>query len=336
MISQRELDYAYIAGCMDSDGSFDIKDKEQKGYFSVSCDLKQAKIETINIINKYFKSSIKEKKLDNNNWKDQYYIYILDYDKIRFLKEIPPYLLMKKELASYCMEMQKDLKNTKAIVISRDHLGRIYGSKLPEGKKEYRKKIYNKWEKINDLLIEGKYDREDNSFYENKSKQIIYAYIAGLMDGDGTFVINRSCSKNILPRYTIAIEISQINFQSIYFIKKKFNCSLYTKKPNLKKNKKKQYRIHFRIEGIIEFLEDLIPYLYMKRQQAKNLLILQQNINEYKYLKGKALPQSVREFRHQLYLKNGKLNATGKNKYQETEKLKENIFSKSKKLTDFL
>jgi hypothetical protein len=61
MVSQKELDYAYIAGCMDSDGYFGITNiKKFGGTYNIRIILKQVKTESIQIINNYFDSSIKD------------------------------------------------------------------------------------------------------------------------------------------------------------------------------------------------------------------------------------------------------------------------------------
>ena len=117
--------------------------------------------------------------------------------------------------------------------------------------------------------------------YNNRQK-IQLSYIAGLIDSDGSLSIIKS-KTNIPSRikykrlkvkylYQAWIQISQIDSQAIQLVKKIFpKYNAYYEIP--KKNKRNKFcRIIFTGQQAYRVAEEILPYLYIKKQQAKTIL----------------------------------------------------------------
>jgi hypothetical protein len=332
MVSQKELDYAYIAGCMDADGYFQLnnREKENKTYF-IRIGINQVKIDSIKLINNYFNCSIRQNNPKGNR-NIQYCLHIKSNNKIKFLKKVIPYLVIKKHQAEICLQMEEHIDwLKKSIPYNRNSHGAIIGGRqIPLKEKIYRDQLYNNF-------IDSYKSYTTNSiidFYKNNDLQLAYSYIAGLMDGDGYFGI----SKKYLPR----IMIEQITIGSLQLINYFFPTKITIRKENVQKKAQKTYSISIGSEKISSFLNCIIPYLRIKKQQAENLLVLQKNINKYNNssFRYTGLPSSIKDYRMRLYLENKQLNQVGKqlDNFNNSQEIIKNIqsYSKNKKLLDFI
>ena len=112
---------------------------------------------------------------------------------------------------------------------------------------------------------------------ENNNKETTLAYIAGLYDGDGSFSI---CKKKPeadgrAPLYYPLIQICKSNRLIIDFIANYFDGRVYRTKSVFKNGSPKRDIYHLHIEKqerCRKFVEQIAPYLQIKRQQAEYML----------------------------------------------------------------
>jgi hypothetical protein len=129
---------------------------------------------------------------------------------------------------------------------------------------------------MNDTLeiYKDNLEEKDTIFFYNKYKNeyidydISPKYLAGMMDGDGSF----SCAIKY-PNY-VKVEISQCDFLVIYLIQKKFP-GLITKVVG-NEQKRNQYKITYVNSSALPILEFIKEYLLLKKEQC---MLCIENIN---------------------------------------------------------
>ena len=104
-----------------------------------------------------------------------------------------------------------------------------------------------------------------------KNKEILMSYVAGLMDGDGSFSIIKENRKRG-PIYSPCIQLSNVFEGMTNFIFDLFGGSVKqkSKQPHARKT---QYVWNVRgFESCKSFIEKVIPYLVLKKERAKYML----------------------------------------------------------------
>jgi len=125
-----------------------------------------------------------------------------------------------------------------------------------------------------------------NTIYGNQRQALLYSYLAGLFDGEGTIVFSKSKSmmpkyRNWHPSYSSKIAIKMTNREAIELFSKTFNGKISYKVSV--PNRKLVYG--FQKSGsnkIVEILEKLLPYLKVKKKQAEAMIdFLTENKNKH-------------------------------------------------------
>ena len=135
------------------------------------------------------------------------------------------------------------------------------------------------------------------TIYGNQRQALIYSYLAGLLDGEGTIVCSKSKLngekyKNWNPVYTNSIAIKMTNRKAIELFNKTFNkkikiCNYKSRVPHYKTI----YGCEVSGRHSIDFvLKTLLPYLLVKRLQAEAMIEFHKGTGEY--LKQKKLNSS--------------------------------------------
>lgn len=280
---------AYIAGLIDGDGSIGIR-IGPRGKLCPLVQLHNSIKHMPSYLNKLFGGTLAADKSKKEGsrliWK-----WMLQGEKgcESFLLKILPYLILKKDSAE---EVLNFLNN-------------------PQERKDYYQscKNLNLARKIDPVDLEN-IDRKttDNSFF--------WAYVAGIMDTDGSFSIERSVrkpggnrQKNDLIKFRPRISLTMVSERSIRYILS--NCefggfSIVNAKSALR-GSAFRLSISARAESI-EFLKKCIPYLQIKAFQAIKLLNF---CRTYVPTNGLAkVPEEEIEFRENCYKEMIMLNNT--------------------------
>ena len=140
-------------------------------------------------------------------------------------------------------------------------------------------------------------------------KKLSYQYIAGLIDGEGTLLINKYIFKsypNRNPRYVPWVRINIVDLKPLRIIQKQFGGSIFHNRIN-EKNQNWRDTFMWSITSIsaINFLQVIYPYLIIKRKQAKILFKLYETISASRKSrssrKSKFLTQEVVKVREKLF-----------------------------------
>jgi len=103
---------------------------------------------------------------------------------------------------------------------------------------------------------------------EKKTKQTDYAYIAGYIDGDGCFNIERRIVKYVMSfKFPQAIIISSVNMEVLEWCKSNWGGSIHTQKI-VPKNNKPLHRYTLRKFRAIPFTKKTLPHLVEKIEEA--------------------------------------------------------------------
>lgn len=105
--------------------------------------------------------------------------------------------------------------------------------------------------------------------WQESVSDVDLAYLAGLIDGEGTIGIERRSGgpahKSL--RYTLTVAIQMSERPAIDHVATIFQRSVFVKKPSANMTKE-AYRVTWQAGLAAELLEPLVPYLVLKRPQA--------------------------------------------------------------------
>ena len=272
---------AYIAGLIDGDGNIGIR-IGPRGKLCPLVQLHNSVKDMPLYLNKLFGGTLafdKPRKEGNRViWKWM----LQGYEGCnKFLNEILHYLVIKKDSAFEVLEFINSPICDKDYYLSCNEL--------------------NLKRKINDFNF-------DNIERKNSNDPNFWAYLAGIMDTDGSFSIQRQTripqegnrQKNNLIKFSPQIQISMVTEGSIKYILS--NCeygrfSIGIAKTSLR-GKAFRFSISVRFH-VIEFLKKIIPYLHTKSRQAMFLLKFCRNyVPSNKLAK---VPEDEKQFRQDCY-----------------------------------
>jgi len=267
-----EIDKAYAAGAMEGDGSFYITRTTYKGCtrFVAGAGIGKSSKELAGFFVSIFSGNVNTRN-DQHKWSVSCTPRVLP-----FLESIVPYLVMKKERAVFLLDW---LKNG-----------------MPEKENAYEKmKVLN--EKVEKKLVPFKCERSiDND-------PLKWAYIAGLMDTDGSFLINKRFGHNGMksPSYVTRVSYGEKDTRTPSFIKKTFTFGCINHKDNDKcVNGRFVWELVVK-EEIIDFINRVLPYLMVKKQNAEILLNFCLNYKPMKKGHRFGIPKEELEFREKCY-----------------------------------
>lgn len=146
-------------------------------------------------------------------------------------------------------------------------------------------------------------------------EEVKLAYIAGILDGEGSIMIQRQTSKSFMeqraksgcfhPHYAPAIRIGMLEKAALDFIVEATGIGyVYQEKPY--HHKRPIYRWVIRSkEEITEFLTLILPYLIVKKQQA---LLCLRFVSEWVSFNGARITPEVQAMREIAWAEMRKLN----------------------------
>ena len=289
---ESELRMAYLAGIIDGDGSLSLIRKQEKDSVSplyYPCmQLMNLDQGIINMFKSQFGGNVGVKKAyvgsdgckrrEINRWKLEKAPKCYPV-----LNDLVNYLIIKKDRAQLLLQYIKD-----------NPFKRGQGT-LTFDVLQNRHSTYLKMKSLNESkCYEG--NIKEKKRRKNTDNQVFWAYLAGLMDTDGSFSIKKE--KNLA--YQPVILLSMTDYRGINYIID--NCQ-YGRIMLVKSKTSNQgfcYRFGiFAKQDVIGFLEKIIPYLTIKKSAANTLLRF---CNEYIPMNGqKGISQDQKELREAFY-----------------------------------
>ncbi len=147
---------------------------------------------------------------------------------------------------------------------------------------------------------------------QDNQKQTLWAYVAGIMDADGCFMISRQKRgrKSLeIGEFSLshmaALKIAMIEEEAISFITHDLGFGAYNLEGARKdrKNSKPIYHWYLRQrQQVAEFLENVIPHLRVKKKRAEFLLEFVRRMEKYTDKRFcKRVTESELDYREQSY-----------------------------------
>lgn len=300
---------SYLAGVMDGDGSFSIS-KLSKGslnplYFPMlQCGT--WRIEFLELLKQAFGGNFVVGKM--HICKDGSEGHALTTWKLRSavnckpaLEALIPFLKIKKERAKTVLEFIDNCPFIRGKALEKEE--------IVKRESLYIKAInFNNWKACSGTIT-------TKIAKECSDDPIFWAYIAGLMDTDGSFSVKKQTQNKgthvINARYLPIIAISMTDTRAINFIRE--NCNVG--KLYIPKNKSTNSGIHYQFSiytknESIEFLKRVIPFLRAKKQNAEVLLDFCVNSKNTKIC-SQGVPADELVYREECYKKLCALNKYG-------------------------
>ena len=255
---------AYLAGFIDGDGTITIVNRGKScKQFRPQIIVYNCNDVVVSFFEKYCgKAKIRLKKTgkckEHINWRPVYEIIYTNQKAINIINHILPYLNIKKRQARLLLRYNKlDKKYSPVFKRWNPDIAKYIISIKLKLKKE-----------CNQLNSRGnKHKIVRRSLYKNEYlKNELFSYLAGFLDADGSFAI---CGKNFVPKIN-ATNTCDIPIKILY---NKYGGSLYIQ------NKKNRRWLDTNVVDITQrkafrLIKDVLPFLIVKKQQAKILLAM--------------------------------------------------------------
>jgi hypothetical protein len=273
---KEDIDNAYAAGAMEGDGSFYICKRNGKYIrYVAGAGIGKSCKELAGFFVSTFSGSVNIRG-DHHRWN-----IASSLKMIPFLEKIIPYLQMKKERAQFLVSW---LKN---------------GMQEKESAYEEMKILNEKTDK------EIKHTGHPYYVYsiDVDKNPLKWAYIAGLMDTDGSFMIHKRIGHNGMknPNYLAKISYGEKDARTPSFIKMVFPYGVISKKDNDKcVNGRFVWELVVK-EDMIEFIKNVLPFMKVKNRNAEILLNFCQNYKPVKKNHRFGISKEELEFRENCY-----------------------------------
>lgn len=266
----REEQMAYAAGAIEGDGSFFITKRVSPKCirYVAGANIGKSSKELIGFFVSLFSGNTYERG-DHCTWQIHSQIRVKP-----FIEAILPYLIMKKDRALHILEWFKT------------------GSDKEEA--------YLKMKELNNSCIKDYVPCGHLYEIDNDSKK--WAYIAGLMDTDGSFMLHKRNLKTMKnPSYLPKVSFGEKDSRVVSFIQQTF--------PRGKVNRKENDnvcggRFCWELvvkEDICEFIRRVLPYLKVKKTNAEIVLKFCENMKPLKKDHRFGVPKEELEFREKCY-----------------------------------
>lgn len=145
------------------------------------------------------------------------------------------------------------------------------------------------------------------------------AYLAGLVDGEGSIIIhkckpqqnfkkNGKAAHDKTPRYVVDLKVAMSDKRAMYWLKDNFGGSICTRID--KRNPKYRPMLHWcvRANKASTLLKMLLPFLKTKALQATQAIYFQDNVIRKTGWKGDGIQPDELAKREEIYLTNRQLN----------------------------
>jgi hypothetical protein len=261
---QEEMLMSYLAGLMDGDGSFSLQKLKNVSrsplYFPV-LQFGFQKEEIVNVFKQIFGGTIhKIDPLKDKRYRQPFFLWRLRSTKnvIPVVDKLIKYLVLKKERAQFLLNFCKNFSFIRGIAIEQDVLVE-------------RERSYLKMGQLNDCREFVGIEKTRRPV-KNESCPLFWSYVAGIIDSDGSFSVKKQ-KYQYGQRYNAVISIDMVDPMTIGHISSRISYG------RVEANRVKActngicYRLTIgKKEEIIAFLNSVMPFLRVKKNQGEVLL----------------------------------------------------------------
>ena len=129
------------------------------------------------------------------------------------------------------------------------------------------------------------------------------AYAAGLMDGEGSFHIGHQTPTGgaIAQDYQPQVQCTMADLPPIQFLLDRWGGKVINKKPHGSNKKPVYYHWYLRRGEMASFIEDILPYLLIKRDRAELLITYINSRTVTPTGRGSSTPPEETQRRYEFY-----------------------------------
>lgn len=269
-MEKEQLDMAYAAGAIDGDGSLFICRRESSDSvkYVAGANIGKSCKELIDFFQEKFSGNM-DKNGGHYRWGISSSIRM-----IPFLERIVPYLVTKKEQAETLLKWFRD--------------------GMPD-----KEETYIQMKKINGYTVKA----IDTPSYKLDENPLKWAYLAGLMDTDGSFMINKRLGHNGMknPNYLPKVSYGESDSRPLTFIRQVFPFgSVLQKESSSVKGGRFVWELVVKDE-ISDFISRLLPFMKVKKPNAEIVLDFCRNFKPVKKGHRFGIPPEELTFREKCY-----------------------------------
>lgn len=292
---KEDLEMAYTAGLIDGDGSFSlllhksVTKENWRSYYEPCIQLSNQYKNMSVFLHKKFGGSLRTKKPQKEHHKILYVWSLRSRNGCKaMIEKIKPYLKLKKEQADLMLEF-----------FNTNHFNQHEGEKYNLKMKNLNRDILLKPEGFNKQTL------------QNQDNDVFWAYLAGIMDTEGSFTIKKEKPANggINYKYTPLIQLTMVPAACLNYIRESIAVGNFCV-PKAK-TAKKGYAYKMNLSGSANckfFLNSIMPYIREKKKQAQLILNFFENNIIVKHRRS-GIPQEILDFREEVYKQMKLLNA---------------------------
>lgn len=269
-MEKEQLNMAYAAGALDGDGSFYICRREDKSYvkYVPGAGVGKSCKELIDFFMESFSGNVSQR--------GDHYVWSISCATrmIPFLERVLPRLKTKKEQAKCLLQWMKDGMPSK-------------------------EEAYLQMKSINSHTVKS----VEPPNYKIDEDHIKWAYLAGLMDTDGSFMIHKRIGHNGMksPNYLAKVSYGEVDARPHNFIRSVFPFgSMNLKDSSVVEGGRYVWELVVK-EEIIEFINRLLPYMRVKKPNAEIVLDFCKNYKATKKGHRFGVPPEELAFREKCY-----------------------------------
>lgn len=277
---------AYIAGIFDAEGSICIgKERKSIGMrYRLETEASNTNEWLIRWLQFVFGGSIYKVNRCELARKDIWLWHLSRHRALEFLYMIMPYLKLKSPQAELAIQFQE----------ARQHIDRKLKTDAELAIEEAQR------------IVMSNLNRETGgrvrTLRDGNMKKVDWAYLAGLIDGDGSIYILRHRDKRKLHQfgnysYAITVQIGIRDEWFVRWLKVMFGGSIW--KPSKLKPPHINQTWYWRVSQrqALDFLKPLMPYLRLKKAQAE--LSIKFQLNKRIPIEYSRLPKTTKEFENE-------------------------------------
>lgn len=126
------------------------------------------------------------------------------------------------------------------------------------------------------------------------------AYLAGIVDGEGTIQIIKQSNKGSVPYHTAALYVTNSDMRLLEWIQSRFGGNITKARQHVGKNWRPVYRIQIYGDLSLQVVKLIEPFLVLKREQAQLFIEFRDRIRQPGKGRPRALTSDERMIRAQL------------------------------------
>lgn len=261
---------AYLAGYTDGDGSICCRVYIQKPklikVYESSLQICSVDKDICKYFHNEFSGAVHKRPEKRDNRRTTWLWYAKGKTCLKILKDIEPFLILKKKSSTLCCSLVEEISNT--ICYKNQKVTEISHQKRESIIKKLKEEIH-----MNDRVNEENFTSLKNLERTLEPSRADLAYIAGVIDSEGCFRIKHWQPKREgrSENWVISLEIGNTKFAIFPWLIERFGGSVIYRKPT--SNRHNSMIIwSLSSDALYQFAKNVFPFLRIKKERCEKLI----------------------------------------------------------------